>query len=166
MRETGDRLETIWVAGPGRYNRETGKAWPNATEEDILKGRAVTARSRTFIKSLIKDNAFYRNTGYAEKMSGTPEPLRSMLLNGDFTIKGADHPLQVIPTQWVLAAQERWKARPWEEVRNLRMLVLAGRTYRGQLAASSGDGGSAQPVRAAGAGAAGIRSDRARAENH
>lgn len=133
MREAGDRLETIWVAGPGRYRREDGKAWPNATEEDVEKGLAVTARSRTFIKSLVKDNTFLRGTGYAEKLSGTPEPMRSMLLNGDFTVKGADHPMQVIPTQWVLAAQERWKARPWEEVRNLRMLVLAGDIAQGGM---------------------------------
>ena len=42
----------------------------------------------------------------------------------------------------------------------------AGRAHRGQLAAASGHGGRPQPVRPAGAGAAGVRPDRARAENH
>ncbi len=42
----------------------------------------------------------------------------------------------------------------------------AGRAHRRQLAAASGHGGRAQSIRPAGAGAAGVRADRARAENH
>lgn len=124
MRAEGDRLVTVWVAGPGCYDPKTAEHKPDATEDDIDKGLVAVARSRTFIRSLVKDNVFLKGTGYVEKLSATPEPLRSMLLLGDFTIKGEDHPFQVIPTQWVLAAQERWHNRRWEEVKRLRQLVL------------------------------------------
>lgn len=124
MRAEGDRLVTVWVEGPGRYDPETGEPRPDATQEDVDKGRVAVARSRTFIRSLLTDNRFLAGTGYAEKLSGTPEPLKSMLLNGDFTIRGEDHPFQVIPTAWVLLAEERWKRRTEEDVMRLRQLVL------------------------------------------
>lgn len=131
MRAEGDRLATIWVPGPGCYDPETGEATPDATPQDIEDGKVSVAKSRTFIRSLLKDNAFLTGTGYAEKMSGTPEPLKSMLLRGDFTIKGADHPMQVIPTEWLLLAEERWKAREWNEVKRLRQIVLAADVAQG-----------------------------------
>lgn len=127
----GDRLTTVWVEKPGAYNPVTGEHRPNATSEDIDLGKVSIARSRTFIRSLVKDNVFLKGTGYAEKLSSQPEPMRSMLLLGDFTIKGEDHPMQVIPTQWVLKAQERWHERSWEEIKRLRMLVLAGDIAQG-----------------------------------
>lgn len=131
MKAVGERLETVWVDGPGCYDPETGEARPNATADDINKGRVSVAKSRTFIKSLLSDNAFLEGTGYAARLSGTPEPLKSMLLNGDFTVRGEDHPMQVIPTQWVLAAQERWKNRTEEDVIRLRQLVLYGDIAQG-----------------------------------
>lgn len=131
MEAEGDRLVTIWVDGPGYYDTATHKLVEAPSEKDISKGRVTSARSRTFIRSLVGDNIFLKGTGYAEKLSGTPEPLRSMLLLGDFTVKGEDHPMQIIPTQWVIAAQERWKARPWSEVKHLRQLVLAGDIAQG-----------------------------------
>lgn len=131
MRAEGDRLVTIWVPGPGCYDPETGEAKPDATTEDIDKGRVAVARSRTFIKSLLSDNRFLKGTGYAEKLSGTPEPLKSMLLNGDFTVRGEDHPFQIIPTEWVLAAEQRWLDRDEEDVLRLRQLVLYGDIAQG-----------------------------------
>lgn len=130
MKRDGDRLSTIWVAGPGYYDLETGEAMPNATQADIDAGRYAAARSRTFIRSLAKDNAFLKGTGYIERIAGQPEPFRSMLLTGDFTIKGEDHPMQVIPTEWVVAAQARWREREMERKR-LRMLVLGGDIAQG-----------------------------------
>lgn len=124
MRAEGDRLVTVWVDGPGHYNPITSELVPVPTEKQLENGDVAAARSRTFIRSLVSDNTFLKGTGYVEKLSGTPEPLKSMLLRGDFTIKGADHPFQIIPTQWVLAAQQRWQERPWEEVKRLRQLVL------------------------------------------
>lgn len=131
MKAEGDRLVTLWVDGPGWYDPETAEPRPDATDTQKETGKVAAARSRTFIKSLLKDNAFLAGTGYAEKLSGTPEPLKSMLLNGDFTVKGEDHPFQIIPTAWIIAAQERWKAKPLEEVLKYRQLVLYGDIAQG-----------------------------------
>jgi hypothetical protein len=64
--------------------------------------------SRTFIKALLNDNEYLRNTKYRATLMGLPEPLRSQLLYGDFEAIESDDPNQVIPTRWVQAAQERW----------------------------------------------------------
>lgn len=131
MRTQGDRLETVWVEGPGCYDPETAEHMPDATQEDIDRGRVSVAKSRTFIRSLLTDNIYLKGTGYAERLSGTPEPLKSMLLNGDFTVRGEDHPLQVIPTQWAVDAQERWKDRDEDDVMRLRQIVLYGDVAQG-----------------------------------
>lgn len=132
MKTEGNRMTTVWVDGPGGYSVATGEAVPSYTEEDVAQGRVTVAKSRTFIKSLLKDNAFLTGTGYAERLSTTPEPMRSLLLTGSFTVKGEDHPMQVIPTAFVLAAQERWKARTAAgEHKRLRQLVLFGDVAQG-----------------------------------
>jgi len=59
----------------------------------------------------VPDNAYLRGSGYMERLSSTPEPLRTMLLHGAFGIKLEDHPYQAIPTEWVLAAENRWRER-------------------------------------------------------
>lgn len=128
----GDRLTTVWVDGPGCYDYVTHKLVEDATQEDIDTGRVIVARSRTFIRSLASDNIFLRGTGYVERLSSTPEPLRSMLLQGDFSVRGEDHPMQVIPTLWVTQAQQRWLQRKeMGEIDKLRMLVLSGDIAQG-----------------------------------
>lgn len=131
MRSEGERIVTVWVDGPGYYASGTTDRLTDPSTTDIAKGLVVAARSRTFIRSLLSDNAFLSGTGYIEKLSGIPEPMRSMLLNGDFTIRLADDAMQVIPTAWVIAAEERWKAKTWQEVRRYRQLVLAGDIAQG-----------------------------------
>jgi hypothetical protein len=104
------------------------------TEDDIDTGKVAIAKSRTFIKSLLKDNAFLRNTGYAQSLSSTPEPLKSLLLNGSFTVKGEDHPMQVIPTLHVLAAQDRWRERTQAgEHKKLKQLVISADIAQGGM---------------------------------
>ena len=115
MRSVGDRLETVWVEGPGWYVRDTGEYHstdPTEAEKDTLALSA--AKSRTFIKSRVDDNVFLRGTGYKDRLSATPEPLRSMLMDGRFGIKLADHKMQVIATNQVLKAQDRWLQRQRE----------------------------------------------------
>lgn len=134
MRTDGDRYTTVWVDGPGGYDPDTGAPLPDYTHEDVAAGKVSVAISRTFIKSLLKDNAYLANTGYAQKLSNTPEPLKSLLLNGTFTLKVEDHPFQVIPTQWVLEAQERWHKRNREgNLHLLRQLVLSGDVAQGGM---------------------------------
>lgn len=72
------------------------------------KGEIIHPRSRTFIAARLTDNP-YLNADYISMLQGLPEPLRSQMLYGDFTIGEKDADRQVIPTAWVWAAQERWK---------------------------------------------------------
>lgn len=71
----------------------------------------MTPKSRTFIPSSVEDNIFLLTTGYKAVLQSMPEPLRSQMLRGDFQAGAADPAWQVIPTEWIKAAQARWKAR-------------------------------------------------------
>ncbi len=90
--QVGD--ETRWVDGPG------------VTEID---GEQYTHESRTFIPARLDDNPYLKDTSYRAKLQNMPEPLRSQLLNGDFLAGREDHAWQVIPTAWVVAANQRWE---------------------------------------------------------
>lgn len=72
------------------------------------KGELVTPRSRTFIPSSLSQNVFLAGGDYAAQLQNLPEPLRSQLLYGDYSIGRLDDPWQVIPTSWVEAAMRRW----------------------------------------------------------
>jgi len=72
-------------------------------------GESIRPMSRTFVPSRIVDNPYLLNTGYMAQLQSLPEPLRSQMLHGDFRAGMADSPWQVIPTEWVEAAQARWK---------------------------------------------------------
>ncbi len=69
----------------------------------------VVPKSRTFIPSRVTDNPYLAGTGYIATLQSLPEPLRSQMLNGDFSAGIEDDPWQVIPTAWVEAAQARWQ---------------------------------------------------------
>lgn len=71
---------------------------------------AVLAKSRTFIPALLKDNPALNEAEYRATLASTPEPYRTMLLEGRFDIQVKDDERQVIPTAWVRAAMQRWKA--------------------------------------------------------
>jgi hypothetical protein len=77
-------------------------------EEFTHDGELVTPKSRSFIPASLEDNPFLAQTDYAVVIRNLPEPLRSQLLYGDFTIGTEDDPWQLIPTAWVRLAQERW----------------------------------------------------------
>lgn len=80
--------------------------------EPVLVGEdMVTPKSRTFIPSSVNDNLFLLSTGYKATLQALPEPLRSKMLSGDFNAGAADPAWQTIPTEWVKAAQARWKER-------------------------------------------------------
>lgn len=78
-------------------------------------GETIYPRSRTFIRALVDDNPFYsHDSRYLSVLQNLPEPLRSQLLRGDFAASGSPNPFQIIPSDWVRAAQRRWmeRARP------------------------------------------------------
>lgn len=74
------------------------------------KGDVITPKSRTFIHATLADNPLLEATGYGATIDAMPEPLRS-LLKGNFNAARVANPWQVIPSDWVRLAQERWKAR-------------------------------------------------------
>jgi len=72
-------------------------------------GETIKPMSRTFIPSRISDNPYLMGTGYMAQLQSLPEPLRSQMLNGDFSAGMEDDPWQVCPTTWVEEAMKRWK---------------------------------------------------------
>lgn len=72
------------------------------------KGKLIRPKSRSFIPSSVEDNPFLMATDYQSTLQALPEPLRSQLLEGNFTIGSEDDPWQIIPTDWVRRAQEAW----------------------------------------------------------
>lgn len=87
----------------------------------------IQPKSRTFIPSRVTDNPYYMTTGYIATLQSLPEPLRSQMLNGDFNAGVEDDPWQLIPTAWIDAAMERWKARDKKgEMDSLGCDVAAG----------------------------------------
>lgn len=77
----------------------------------MVGGELMTPKSRTFIPSSVDDNLFYSTTGYKATLQALPEPLRSQMLRGDFNAGVSDPVWQLIPTEWVKAAQARWNDR-------------------------------------------------------
>lgn len=74
-------------------------------------GRMIYPISRTFIPASRHDNP-YLGEDYERRIDALPEPLRTMVKDGDFTIGAVDDIWQAIPTLWVLQAMERGKTTP------------------------------------------------------
>jgi hypothetical protein len=72
-------------------------------------GEMIYPLSRTFIPARLDDNPFLSSDNrYKSVLQSLPEPLRSMMLYGDFQASATADPWQIIPTEWVKAAQRRW----------------------------------------------------------
>lgn len=76
-------------------------------EIEVPEGEYAHAKSRTFFRALVEDNPVYMATGYDKQLESLPEPLRSQLRFGDFGSTMQDNDWQVIPTAWVIEAQNR-----------------------------------------------------------
>ena len=99
--------ELRWYATVAGRERE----FPSADPVDI-DGERIYPRSRTFIPARFDDNPFLtQDSRYRSVIQSMPEPLRSMFLFGDFKASTSPDPFQVIPTEWVRAAQRRWMER-------------------------------------------------------
>lgn len=86
-----------------------------------IEGKTLRPSSRTFIPAALRDNPFLVNTDYQAKLDGLPEPLRSAVRDGNFMAIRKDADFQVIPTAWVIAAQQRWKP---DGVRSFAMTAM------------------------------------------
>ena len=89
-----DEINMHWVDGPGEY---------------LIDDERYLAKSYTFIPASLHDNPFRDNAEYRAQLQSLPEPLRSQLLYGKFSagLKDADN--QIIPTDWVRKAFDRWE---------------------------------------------------------
>jgi hypothetical protein len=96
--------ELRWVA-----SIDGEETWVESGEPFEHNGETVRPKSRTFIPARVDDNPYYMATGYKQQLQSLPEPLRSQLLYGDFSLNVVDDIWQVIPTAWVQAAQRRWE---------------------------------------------------------
>lgn len=95
--------ELRWYATLGGKDVEVADGTPFD-----YQGEEITPLSRTFIPSRISDNPYLLGTGYMSTLQSLPEPLRSQMLYGDFTAGIEDDEWQVIPSDWVQAAMDRW----------------------------------------------------------
>ena len=79
--------------------------------------RPVLPRSYTFLPSALGDNMWLTlDDGYQSVLDNMPEPYRSAMRDGNFMAARGDAPRQLIPTKWVLAAQQRWTPQPPQDV--------------------------------------------------
>jgi hypothetical protein len=91
------------VDGPGKY--EIGEGSEGVPD-------MVEAQSRTFIPASLDDNPHLKDTNYRAQLDALPPVLRAAMRDGSFTAGRVDDLQQVIPTQWVIDAQNRWTEKP------------------------------------------------------
>jgi hypothetical protein len=108
--------ELRWVAMLVGDDRNAREEWVDGPEPFLHRGELIQPISRTFIPSRLADNKYLCATGYGRQLQALPEPLRSQLLHGDFTVGRKDDDWQVIPSAWVKAAMDRWKPLPKEKL--------------------------------------------------
>jgi hypothetical protein len=114
--------------------------WVDGPEPVEIAGRMRTPMSRTFIPGRMADNPFLRDTNYAAVLDGLQEPLRSALRDGNFMAARTDDPQQVIPTDWVRQAMNRWEASPPMGVPQCAIGVDAARVRDETVLAARYDG--------------------------
>jgi hypothetical protein len=85
--------------------------WPPEDPEAEL----IEPKSRTFFPSRVEDNPILMARGYKKDLQALPEPLRSLMLQGKFNVAQMDDAWQVIPSEWIRAAQARWRDLSPEE---------------------------------------------------
>ena len=103
-----------WVDGPGVYT---------------IDGQDYEAESLTFIPARLDDNPYLRDTAYRKRLQNLPEPLRSQLLYGDFMAGQEDDEWQIIPSEWIARANDRW--RKAEKSKHRKMLALSADIAQG-----------------------------------
>lgn len=92
----------------------------------VHDGVTLIPKSRTFFHAKLSDNPILEATGYAATIDAMPEPIRS-LLKGKFGAYRTVDPFQLIRSEWVRAAQERWnKTEVPDVIKSLGVDVARG----------------------------------------
>ena len=97
---SGEDDQDIWVDGPAPVQ---------------VGARMVRPKSRTYIHSSVADNPYYAGGEYERQLHAMQSSVRNILLGG-FRTSFEDQPNQLIPTEWILLAQERWTPQPPEDI--------------------------------------------------
>lgn len=87
---------------------EVEGAGPHVIVHEDGSKEEIRARSRTFIRAKLTDNAYLKDTDYAATLDSLPAEIRAAYRDGSFDKSIKDDPWQIIPTAWVQAAQARW----------------------------------------------------------
>ncbi len=77
-----------------------------------FKDEEIQPTSRTFIPARLSDNPYLMATNYSQTLQALPEPLRSQLLYGDFSLGRESRAHQCIPTMRIRLAQQRSDEQP------------------------------------------------------
>lgn len=77
-----------------------------------LSGKTIYPHSRTYIPASLRDNPFLSEDEYQKNLQAFQEPYRSIIMSGNFLVARKDQDYQLIPTEWVREAMERWKKNP------------------------------------------------------
>jgi hypothetical protein len=80
----------------------------------LVDGEYVRAKSRTFVPARLEDNPDLARTNYAATLAALPPELRAAYKDGRFDASLKDAAWQVIPTSWIIAAQDRWTPDGWK----------------------------------------------------
>lgn len=92
------------------FNPQTNE---ECSKDDVfyINGIETGAQSRTFISSKFSDNPYYDAQEYAKSLAALPAKVRERLISGDFMLAREDDEWQVIPTEWIEAAFDRWETQ-------------------------------------------------------
>lgn len=93
---TGDDDKMIWVDGPDPVD---------------YQGRSVTPLSYTYIPASVSDNPYLADSGYDKQLDNLPNEIREILMGG-FQVTLRDQQFQIIPSEWIRKAQQRWTPTP------------------------------------------------------
>lgn len=100
--------------------------WSESPGDIEVDGERRPTISRTFIRSGLGDNPDLARTSYRTQLEQMPEELRKRYLKGDFTAGAKDDEFQVIPTDWIRAAQDRWRENDGEQMEAVGIDVAQG----------------------------------------
>lgn len=103
--------ELRWFAEVNGHTLEVDEDWTTTILDASGKELLIKPKSRTFIPASLGDNPDLLDSGYANQLAALPDHLREAMLEGKFTTTLEDADRQVIPTEWVLKAQERFLLR-------------------------------------------------------
>lgn len=86
-------------------------------------GEIIRPKSRTFIPAGLGDNPDLAETGYGSTLMALPKHLRDALAYGRFKATLEDADRQIIPTEWIVAAQQRFQLRQ-DDLKKLPMTAV------------------------------------------